>query len=116
MPYRGSSSPPSRMRVNPTASAEEPLRHLRREKDFTARKSAEDKLRQYERLVEGLDEMVAVVDRKYRCVLTNRAFHEVFAAGNESIEGRFIPEFVNRDVFERVMVPNLDECFSGKSV
>ena len=85
-------------------------------KDFTARKIAEDKLRQYERLVEGLDEMVAVVDRKYRCVFTNRAFHEAFAAGNERIEGRFIPEFVNRDVFETVMVPKLDECFSGKSV
>jgi PAS domain S-box-containing protein len=84
--------------------------------DFTTRKSTEDKLRQYERLVEGLDEMVAVVDRKYRCVFTNRAFHEVFAAGNERIEGRFIPEFVNRDVFERVIAPKLDECFSGKSV
>jgi PAS domain S-box-containing protein len=84
--------------------------------DFTARKSAEDKLRQYERLVEGLDEMVAVVDRKHRCVLANRAFHEVFAAGNERIEGRFIPEFVDRDVFESIIVPKLDECFSGKSV
>ncbi len=85
-------------------------------RDFTARRSAEDKLRQYERLVEGLDEMVAVVDRKYRCVFANRAFHEVFAAGNERIEGRFILEFVNRDVFERVIAPKLDECFSGKSV
>ena len=85
-------------------------------KDFTARKSAEDKLRQYERLVEGLDEMVAVVDRKYRCLFANRAFHEVFAAGNARIEGRFIPEFVERDVFERVIVPKLAECFSGKPV
>ena len=85
-------------------------------KDFTARKSAEDKLRQYEKLVEGLDEMVAVVDRNYCCVFANRAFHDVFAAGNVRIEGRFIPEFVSRDVFETVMVPKLDECFSGKSV
>ena len=85
-------------------------------KDFTARKSAEDKLRQYERLVEGLDEMVAVVDRKHRYVFTNRAFHEVFAAGNQRIEGRLIPEFVNMDIFEMVMMPKLDECFSGKSV
>ncbi len=54
-------------------------------------------------ILEGLDEMVAVVDRKYRCVLTNRAFHEAFVPGNERIEGRFIPEFVNTDVFERVM-------------
>jgi PAS domain S-box-containing protein len=84
--------------------------------DFTARKAAEDKLRQYERLVEGLDEMVAVVDRKYCCLFANRAFHEVFAEGNARIEGRFIPEFVNTGVFERVIAPKLDECFSGKSV
>ncbi len=32
-------------------------------RDFTARKNAEDKLSKYERLFEGLDEMVAVVDR-----------------------------------------------------
>jgi PAS domain S-box-containing protein len=84
--------------------------------DFTARKAAEDKLRLYERLVEGLDEMVAVVDRKYRCLFANRAFHEVFAAGNSRIEGRFIPEFVRKDIFERVIVPKLAECFSGKPV
>jgi PAS domain-containing protein len=35
-------------------------------------------LRQFERLVEGLDEMVAVVDRNQRFVSTNRAYLEVF--------------------------------------
>ena len=70
-------------------------------KDFTARKSAEDKLRQYERLVEGLDEMVAVVDRNYRYVLTNRAFLEVFGGDNARLEGRSIREFRDRDVIER---------------
>jgi PAS domain S-box-containing protein len=36
--------------------------------DFTDRKSLEDELRQYERLVECLDEMVAVVNRNYEYV------------------------------------------------
>lgn len=85
-------------------------------KDFTARKAAEDKLRQYEKLVECLDEMVAVVDRKYRYVLTNRAFLNAFGAGSERMEGRSIPEFVERDVFERIVMPKLDECFLGKPV
>jgi PAS domain S-box-containing protein len=85
-------------------------------KDFTARKAAEDKLRQYERLVEGLDEMVAVVDRKYRYVLTNRAFLEVFGAGDKRIEGRSIAESVDRNVFEQIVVPKLNECFCGKPV
>jgi PAS domain S-box-containing protein len=84
--------------------------------DFTARKSAEDKLRQYERLVEGLDEMVAVVDRNYRYVLTNRAFLEVFGGANARLEGQSIRTFRDRDVIERIVIPNLDRCFRGNPV
>ncbi len=84
--------------------------------DFTARKAAEDKLRQYERLVEGLDEMVAVVDRNYRYVLTNRAFLEVFGGANARLEGRPIREFRDREVIERIIIPYLDLCFSGSPV
>lgn len=85
-------------------------------KDFTARKAAEDKLRQYERLVEGLDEMVAVVDRNYRYVFTNRAFQEVFGGANARIEGRSVREFMDSDVFERIVQPKLDRCFGGNPV
>ncbi len=84
--------------------------------DFTARKSAEDRLRQYERLVEGLDEMVAVVDRNYQYVLTNRAFLDVFGGPNAKLEGRSILEFRDRDVIERIVLPNLDKCFRGNPV
>ncbi len=82
-------------------------------KDFTARKAAEDKLRQYERLVEGLDEMVAVVDRNYRYLLTNRAFLDVFGGADVRIEGQSIRESIDQDVFERIVKPNLDQCFCG---
>jgi PAS domain S-box-containing protein len=84
--------------------------------DFTTRKAAEDKLRQYERLVEGLDEMVAVVDRNYRYVLTNRAFLDVFGGANGRLEGRSIREFRDREVIERIVIPNLDRCFRGTPV
>jgi PAS domain S-box-containing protein len=84
--------------------------------DFTARKAVEDKLRQYERLVEGLDEMVAVVDRNHRYVFTNRAFLEVFGGANTRIEGRSMREFIDRDVLERIVIPNLDQCFCGNPV
>jgi PAS domain S-box-containing protein len=84
--------------------------------DFTARKAAEDKLRQYERLVEGLDEMVAVVDRNYRYVLTNRAFLEVFGGANAKLEGQSIREFRDTDVIERIVIPYLDHCFCGSPV
>lgn len=85
-------------------------------KDFTARKAAEDALRQYKRLVEGLDEMVAVIDRDYRYVLTNRAFLEVFGRANARIEGHWMCESIDREVFERILLPNLDQCFRGTPV
>jgi len=81
--------------------------------DFTDRKADEDKLRQYERLVEGLDEMVAVIDRNYRYVFANRTFLEVFGGANARLEGRSILEFRDRDVIERIVIPNLDRCFGG---
>lgn len=84
--------------------------------DFTARRAAEDKLRQYERLVEDFDEMVAVVDRNYRYVLTNRAFLKVFGGANARLEGRSIREFRDRDAIERIVIPNLDQCFCGNPV
>ena len=85
-------------------------------KDFTARKAAEDKLRQCERRVEGLDEMVAVVDRNYRYILTNRAFLEVFGGANARLEGRPIQEFRDRNVIGQIVIPNLDPCFCGNPV
>lgn len=84
--------------------------------DFTARKAAEDRLRQYARLVEGLDEMVAVVDRNYRYILANRAFTDALAPGEEAITGRFVPEFVDRNVFVQIIAPRLKECFAGRHV
>ena len=37
-------------------------------------KQAETRLREYEKVVEGLDEMIVVVDQEYRYVLANRSF------------------------------------------
>jgi PAS domain S-box-containing protein len=85
-------------------------------KDFTVRKATEDRLRQYERLVEGLDEMVAVVDRNYRYLLANRAFLEVFGGASAKLEGRQIRQSIDKDVFDRIAKPNLDRCFCGNPV
>src|SRR6202795_4356854 len=43
-------------------------------RDITERKQAEERLREYERVVEGLEERIVVVDREYRYVIANRAF------------------------------------------
>jgi PAS domain S-box-containing protein len=84
--------------------------------DFTARRQAEEKLQQYERVVEGLEEMIVVIDRDYRCVLANRSFLDYRATTREKLLGSLISDFLDREVFENVVKAKLDECFRGKVV
>jgi PAS domain S-box-containing protein len=84
--------------------------------DFTARKQAEDKLQQYERVVEGLEEMIVVIDREYRCVLANRSFLDYRATTREKLLGSLISDFLGRELFENVVKAKLDECFRDKVV
>src|SRR5713226_4923146 len=42
--------------------------------DVTERNRAEKRLQEYARVVEGLDEMIVVVDREYRYLIANHAF------------------------------------------
>ncbi len=44
--------------------------------DITERKQAEERLREYEKAVEGSEEIIAVVDREYRYLIANRRFLE----------------------------------------
>ncbi len=84
--------------------------------DFTDRKKAEDKLQQYERVVEGLEEMIVVVDRDYRYVLANRAFLSYRGAQRDQLIGHLVPESLEQDVYLSLVRTKLDECFSGKIV
>ena len=84
--------------------------------DFTERKTAELRLRQFERVVEGLDEMIAVVDRRYRYVLANRSLLDYVGKSAEQCIGRLVSEVVGQEAFEQIIGPRLDECFAGKHV
>jgi PAS domain S-box-containing protein len=84
--------------------------------DFTARKQAEEKLRQYERVVEGLEEMIVVIDRDYRYVLANRSFLDYRATTREKLLGSLLSDFSGKEIFENVVKGKLDECFKGNVV
>src|SRR5215469_5286332 len=84
--------------------------------DITERKSAEDKLREYERAVEGSEDMIVVVDREYRYLVANRKFLKVRKLTREQVVGRFADEVLNQGFFESVAKPKLDECFQGNVV
>jgi two-component system cell cycle sensor histidine kinase/response regulator CckA len=85
-------------------------------RDITARKLAEATLREYERVVEGLEEMILVVDRQYRYVIANRAFLNFRGMSVEQVIGQFAAEVVGQDVFATQVKEKMDECFLGNVV
>ena len=84
--------------------------------DITDRKRADERLREYEKAVEGVEEMIAVVDRSYRYLLANRAFIDFRGSTREKVVGRLVPEVVDKETFQRIIKNKLDECFEGKIV
>jgi len=85
-------------------------------RDIRERKRVEERLREYEKAVEGSEEMIVVVDREYRYVLANRAFLNHRSLRREQVIGHSVPEILNQGVFETVVKEKLDECFQGKVV
>jgi two-component system cell cycle sensor histidine kinase/response regulator CckA len=85
--------------------------------DITRRKRTEERLREYEKVLEGLEEMIAVIDRDYRYVIANRAFlKQRGLEREEEIIGRLVSEVIDREVFEEVAKKHLDECLRGRPV
>lgn len=84
--------------------------------DITERKRADDRLREYEKAVEGVEEMIVVVDRKYRYLLANRAFLNFRKMKREQVVGRLVSEVIEKDIFDRDVKEKLDECFRGNAV
>ncbi|MHB8216158.1 MAG: sigma 54-interacting transcriptional regulator [Candidatus Sulfotelmatobacter sp.] len=85
-------------------------------RDLTERKQAEERLREYERVVEALEERIVVVDREYRYVIANRAFLHHRRFSREQVIGHTVAEIVDPKTFESVIKPKMDECFQGKVV
>ncbi len=84
--------------------------------DITERKQAEERLREYEKAVEGSEEMIAVVDRDYRYRIANRKFLELRSLHKEQVVGHLVPDVLDKRVFEELVKGKLDECFAGKIV
>jgi formate hydrogenlyase transcriptional activator len=85
-------------------------------RDITERKLREERLREYERVVESLDEMIVVVNREHRYVLANRAFLNQRAVTREQVVGRPLTEILSGDTYESTIKQRLDQCFQGKIV
>jgi two-component system cell cycle sensor histidine kinase/response regulator CckA len=85
-------------------------------RDITERMRSEKSLREYERVVEGLMDMIVVVDRDYRYIIANRSFLNYRDMEREQVIGHRVDEVVEKEIFESVVKEKMDECFGGKVV
>ncbi len=84
--------------------------------DITERKQAEEALREYERVIENSQDMIAVVDQGYEYVLANSQFLKYRLLNREQVIGRSVRDVVGGEVFEKVLKKNIDACFRGEAV
>jgi len=76
----------------------------------------EARLREFEQAIEGLEEMIVVVDRNYRYLIANRAFLSYRGMKRTDLLGRHVADVLNPGVFENKLKPKVDECFDGNIV
>jgi PAS domain S-box-containing protein len=94
----------------------EPARMVGVNIDITERKRSEERLLEYEKAVEGAEDMIGVIDREYRFLLANRQYLKMQNLTREQVVGHLIPEVLTKEIFETVIRPKLDECFQGQVV
>ena len=84
--------------------------------DITERKRAEERLREYEKVVEVLGDRIIVLDREYRYVMVNAAFLNYRGFEKEQVIGHTVAEILGKETFETNIKEQFDECFQGKVV
>ena len=84
--------------------------------DITERKHADERMQEYEKAIENLDEQIVVVDRDYRYRVANRAFLDYRGLKREELEGGLVPNLLHKEVWEEVTKKKLDEAFQGNIV
>jgi PAS domain S-box-containing protein len=84
--------------------------------DITERKRAQERLLEYEKVVEGLGDRIIVVDREYRYVMANAAFLNYRGFEKEQVIGHTVAEIVGKETFEAHIKEQFDECLQGKVV
>ena len=86
------------------------------EQDIKERQRTEERLVEYEKAVEGSQDLIAVVDREYRYLIANQAFLDQRGMERSEVVGRRVWEVLGQEVFEGVVKSKLEACFQGQVV
>jgi PAS domain S-box-containing protein len=82
--------------------------------DVHDRRLAEEKLNEYEKAFDGVDEIITVVDRQYRYLIANRKHLSMHRMTKEQVLGRHAREVLH-SVFDDIR-EKLDECSKATSL
>lgn len=74
------------------------------------------RLEEFERAVEGLEEMIAVVDHDHRYVIANRAFLERRGLTRKQVIGARVEEVVDPQVYAATVKERMEDAFRGEAV
>jgi len=66
--------------------------------------------------VEGLEEIIVVVDREYRYLIANQTYLRYRGLKRDQVIGHLVEEVVGKEAFETLVKTKMDECFEGKVV
>ena len=85
-------------------------------RDISERKAREQNLRLYREIISSVNDPMAVVDKEYCYKLVNVAYSDFYQTSRDRIVGKRVDHFFKPALFDNVIKPNLDRCFSGQTV
>lgn len=90
--------------------------HLATGEDVTSRKLVEEKLLLGDRILEASQDHISVVGSDYTYRYVNKAYTDAHGIPASQIIGVNVADLLGTKIFERLVKPNLDKCFSGAEI
>jgi PAS domain S-box-containing protein len=84
--------------------------------DVTDRRLAEEALKEYEKAVEGTEELIAVVDQHRIYTLANSVYLDDNGSGSDTIVGSHVRTVMGSRLYDTTIKPCLDRCFRGERI
>jgi len=85
-------------------------------RDISDRKKYEETLHQYERIVDTSNDLMSLIDTNYVYQAVNETYLKAYKKKRAAIIGYTVQEFLGKNVFEKIVRPNMERCFAGETV
>jgi len=85
------------------------------QQDITDRKEDEFQLRQYERAIEGADELIAAIDHERHYLFANEAYREFHSLDSGSLTEMTLADAIGTETYETVE-PKIERALDGETV